>query len=284
MVTFVFPGQGSQKKGMGDTLFDEFRPQTAEADQILGYSIRELCIDDPNDQLGLTQYTQPALYVVNALSYLKCLQETNRKPDFVAGHSLGEYNALFAADAFDFETGVKLVKKRGELMSQATGGGMAAVIGLSEKEVSEILKNNNLEGITIANYNTPSQLVLSGRKADIDRAQPIFESSNARRYIPLQVSAAFHSPYMNEARSEFAEFLEGFEFSELKIPVISNIHALPYEPSALKENLAEQITHSVRWTDSIRYLMAKGEMVFEEIGPGNVLKGLVRNIKRELEN
>jgi malonyl CoA-acyl carrier protein transacylase len=281
MLTFVFPGQGSQKTGMGDTLFDEFLPEVAEADHILGYSIKELCIDDPNDQLGLTHYTQPALYVVNALSYLKCLIETNQKPDYLAGHSLGEYNALFAAGAFNFGTGIKLVKKRGELMSQATGGGMAAVIGLSEKEISGILKNNKLESITIANYNTPSQLVISGPKADIDSAQSIFEDSNARKYVPLKVSAAFHSPYMNEAKREFAAFLEGFEFSELKTPVISNIHAIPYEQPALKENLAEQITHSVRWTDSIRYLMGMGEMVFEEIGPGNVLKGLIRNIKRE---
>ncbi len=281
MLAFLFPGQGSQKKGMGDTLFDEFPSEVTEADKILGYSIKELCIDDPADTLGLTQYTQPALYVVNALSYLKSQQETGQKPDYVAGHSLGEYNALFAAKAFDFETGVKLVQKRGELMSQATGGRMAAVIGLSEKEISKILTDNNLESITIANFNTPSQLVISGPTADIERAQPIFEESNARKYIPLKVSAAFHSPYMNAAKREFAEFLEGFEFSELKIPVISNIHAKPYTQSEIKENLAEQITHSVRWTDSIRYLMGIDEMVFEEIGPGNVLKGLVRTIKRE---
>ncbi|GJQ58549.1 MAG: [acyl-carrier-protein] S-malonyltransferase [Candidatus Scalindua sp. AMX11] len=283
MLTFLFPGQGSQKIGMGEALFDEFRPLVAEADQILGYSIQELCMNDQNGQLGLTQYTQPALYVVNALSYLKCLKEAHKKPDFLAGHSLGEYNALFAANAFDFGTGVRLVKKRGELMSLATGGGMAAVIGLSEEEIGEILKNHHLESITIANYNTPSQLVISGLQADIERAKPIFEDSRAKKYIPLQVSAAFHSPYMNAAKREFATFLEGFEFSELKLPVISNIHAMPYKQSALKENLAEQMTHSVRWTDSIRYLMGKGEMVFEEIGPGNVLKGLVRNIKREAQ-
>lgn len=164
MVTCVFPGQGSQRKGMGGTLFDEFEELTAKADEILGYSIKEMCLRDPNRRLSETQYTQPALYTVNALSYLKKVKETRKTPDYVAGHSLGEYNALFASGVFNFEDGLKIVKKRGELMGRATGGGMAAVIGLNEGQIEDILKRNNLQSIDIANYNTPSQIVISGKK------------------------------------------------------------------------------------------------------------------------
>ncbi|MBF0103655.1 MAG: acyltransferase domain-containing protein, partial [Desulfobacterales bacterium] len=135
MLTFVFPGQGSQKTGMGESLFDEYKELTAQADEILGYSIKQLCLENLENNLQKTQFTQPALYVVNALSYLKKLDEVGKKPDFVAGHSLGEYNALLAANAFDFETGLKLVQKRGELMSKAIGGGMAAVIGFNRDQI-----------------------------------------------------------------------------------------------------------------------------------------------------
>src|SRR5437762_401122 len=176
MTVFLFPGQGSQRKGMGNTLFDEFKEAIASADEILGYSIKELCLHDPHQQLGKTQFTQPALYVVNALSYLKKMKETGQAPDYVAGHSLGEYSALFAAGAFDFETGLRLVKKRGELMSQAIGGGMAAVIGFTLEQVDQVLKECGLTGIDIANYNTPTQIVIAGLKADIVSAKPFFEA------------------------------------------------------------------------------------------------------------
>lgn len=281
MVSYVFPGQGSQKKGMGEDLFDKYKDLTGAADRLLGYSIKDLCIEDPDKKLDLTQYTQPALYTVNALTYFKKIEETKKKPDYAAGHSLGEYNALLAAGAFDFETGLRLVQKRAELMSRASGGGMAAVIGFTEDKIAAILKDNNLININIANYNSPSQLVISGPRDDIDRAKPVFESAGARLYVPLNVSAAFHSPYMSPAKEEFAEFLENFKFSDILIPVISNVHARPYKQSELKDNLIEQITHSVKWTESIRYLISMGDMEFEEIGPGNVLKGLIRTIRKE---
>ncbi|MCR8978423.1 ACP S-malonyltransferase [Brevibacillus laterosporus] len=281
MTTFLFPGQGSQHKGMGETLFDEFAEVTAKADEILGYSIKELCLEDPKKQLGSTDFTQPALYIVNALIYLKKVKDTGKQPDFVAGHSLGEYNALFAAGAFDFETGLRIVKKRGELMAKATGGGMAAVMGLSEEQIDVVLKQNGLTSIDVANYNSPSQIVLSGRKEEIIQAQSVFEAAGAVMYIILNVSGAFHSRYMEQAKQEFGDFLEQFSFGSLTIPVISNVTARPYKQCDIKPNVMEQITSSVKWTETIRYLMGKGEMEFEEIGPKDVLKKLLNTIRRD---
>jgi trans-AT polyketide synthase/acyltransferase/oxidoreductase domain-containing protein len=160
---------------MGAELFDEFPELTASADKILGYSIKELCTEDKKNQLNKTAFTQPALYVVNGLSYLKKLKETGKTPDYVAGHSLGEYSALFAAGAFDFETGLKLVKKRGELMGKVINGTMAAVVGLDEDRIKKILNENNFHSIDIANYNTPTQIVLSGPKESIKNAKEVFE-------------------------------------------------------------------------------------------------------------
>lgn len=282
MATYVFPGQGSQKKGMGGTLFDEFPELTKQADQILGYSIKELCLEDPGLKLSQTQYTQPALFVVNAFSYLKKIDETGKKPDFVAGHSLGEFNALFAAGVFDFETGLKLVKKRGELMSRATGGGMAAVIGLNEEQVTDVLQRHHLQSICIANLNSPFQIVISGPKDDVDNAKAVFEGvKEVKLFTPLKTSGAFHSRYMEEAKQEFAKFIHPFVFEKPAIPVIANVSARPYKPSEISENLIEQITHPVKWTESIRYLLGLGEMEFEELGPGKVLTGLITRIKNE---
>ncbi|MBP2630948.1 MAG: PfaD family protein [Firmicutes bacterium] len=284
MSVYIFPGQGSQSKGMGGSFFDEFKELVSQADEILGYSIKELCMNDQNLNLSQTQYTQPALYTVNALSYLKKIQENERKPDFVAGHSLGEYNALFAAGAFDFGTGLKLVKKRGELMSHAIGGGMAAIIGLNEEQIIDVLKENNLQSIDLANFNSQTQIVISGLKADIVKAQTIFEKiKDVQLFIVLKTSGAFHSRYMKESQEEFTVFLNDFTFSNLTIPVISNVHARPYKQSDVKNNLIEQITHPVKWSESIQYLMGVGETEFSEIGPGNVLTGLVRRIKKEVE-
>jgi len=282
MMTFIFPGQGSQQKGMGGTLFDEFKELAVKADEILGYSIKKLCLEDASQQLSQTRFTQPALYTVNALSYLRKIKETGKKPDYVAGHSLGEYSALFAAGVFDFETGLKIVQKRGLLMSQAAGGGMAAVIGLNEGKIEAIIKENSLTSIGIANYNSPSQIVISGPKTDIGGAGTCFEKAGAH-YIPLNVSGAFHSRYMQSSKATFEEFLKSFTFEELAIPVISNIHARPYKQSEIGRNLADQITHSVKWTESIRYLMGLGEMTFEEIGPGKVLTRLIQAIQRDSE-
>lgn len=275
MTTFIFPGQGSQKKGMGGTLFDEFPDYTQKADKILGYSIKTLCLEDPEGKLNKTDYTQPALYVVNALSYLK----KNKKPNFAAGHSLGEYNALFAANVFDFETGLQLVQKRGELMGQARDGGMAAVIGLKSPEVQTVLQQNNLSTLNISNFNTFTQNVISGPREDVINAQGIFEKAGAM-VIPLKVSGAFHSSLMQQAQNTFAEFIKQFKFASPQFPVIANINAKPYEADNVQSNLALQITHPVMWTQSIEYLLKQNEKDFEEIGGSNILMGMIQRIQK----
>ena len=281
MYAYLFPGQGSQKKGMGEDLFQKYSEYVKEADEILGYSIKELCINDSEERLNQTEYTQPALYVVNALSYLKKVEEDGIIPDYVAGHSLGEYDALFAAGVFDFATGLKLTKKRGELMAQAKNGGMAAILGLTEEQVRKVLLEHEMSGIDLANLTAGGQVVISGMKQDISKAQIVFEEAGAMKYVGLNVSGAFHSRYMEEAKQQFAQYIESFEFSNPNIPVISNVNAKPYDANEIKETMIQQIVSSVRWEESIRYLMKQGEMEFVQVGPGNVITGLVRKIVRQ---
>lgn len=282
MLCYVFPGQGSQAKGMGEGLFEEFPELTKAADRILNYSVKEMCMENPDNKLADTQYTQPMLYLVNTLTYLHKVKE-NGEPNFLAGHSLGEYNALFAAKVFDFETGLKLVQKRGELMSKAKYGGMAAVIGLSEDAIREVLEKYNFDNLCIANFNSSSQLVISGSIDQLDKAEPIFSVMDYTRFIRLKTSGAFHSKFMKDSANEFEKFIQNFEFYTPKIPVLSNYTALPYpsDEQKIKENLVNQITGSVRWVDSIRYMMGHGANEFVEIGTGLVLTGLIKDIKRK---
>ncbi|WP_247309612.1 ACP S-malonyltransferase [Ralstonia pseudosolanacearum] len=275
---YVFPGQGSQRVGMGAALFEQFPDHLAQADQILGYSLKTLCLEDPDQLLSNTRYTQPALYTVSALAFLSKQQQDPRQPDFLAGHSLGEYCALFAAGAFSFETGLKLVKKRGELMAGASGGGMAAVIGRAPDEVDSLLSRHGLDVLDVANYNSSSQVVLAGPSEALDQAGAIFRELGMT-VVPLPVSAPFHSRYMQSAMQAFGEYLRQFSYSPLHTPVISNIHAAPYRDEDLIDNLTRQICGSVRWLDTVQYLIRQGEFEFEEIGPGNVLSKLVNTIR-----
>jgi len=275
---YVFPGQGSQSVGMGGELFDQFSEMVNQADEVLGYSIKDLCLNDPEKKLGLTDYTQPALYIVNALTYLSKTEEASLRPDFVAGHSLGEYNALFAAGVFDFITGLKLVQKRGQIMVKVTGGGMAAVIGMQPDKIKQVLKDASFESIDIANLNSPKQTVISGRKEDIDAVKTVFEDAGVRLFIPLKVSGAFHSRYMQDAQNEFAGFLKSFEFQPVQIPVIANYTAASYQDGETINNMTQQISSPVRWVESIQYLKQQPEAEFEEIGPGNVLTKLIKQI------
>ncbi|HEU4407153.1 MAG TPA: ACP S-malonyltransferase [Polyangiaceae bacterium] len=282
MRAYVFPGQGAQKKGMGRGLFEAFRPLVDQADEVLGYSIERLCLDDPDGLLNQTAYTQPAIYVTSALHYLRELERGAPRPDFLAGHSLGEYNALLAAEAFDFRTGLALVKRRAELMAGADGGGMAAVIGLSERELADALAAHGAADVTIANYNAPRQLVLSGRRDELDRLKAVLgKSKGVKAFIPLRTSGAFHSPHMQAARLAFGEFLRGVAFAELETPVVSNVTAAPYPRGAVASLLAEQLTSPVRWVDSVQHLRRVGVSTFVEIGEGKVLKPLVDQIVAE---
>jgi len=289
MIAFLFPGQGSQKRGMGQGLFDE-TPQYAEVekdvDTILGHSLRKLCLEDADNRLKETQFTQPCLYVVNALHYYKAVGQGAR-PTHLAGHSLGEYNALLAAGVFDFLTGLRLTQKRGELMSRAKNGGMGAVIGLGADAVAKVIEENGLASIDVANFNSPSQTVVSGPTEDVRRAGPLFEKAGARIYMPLQVSAAFHSRYMADAAKAFADFLAPMSFAAPQIPVISNVTAQPYPADnaseSVKSLLAQQITRSVRWNQSVRFLISQGVTQFSEVGPGNVLTRMAQEIQQEKE-
>ena len=264
---------------MGADLFDRFPDWTADADRALGYSIRELCLDDPRGELGQTAFTQPALFVVNALAYRARVEAGRPAPAFVAGHSLGEYNALVAAGVFDFHTGLHLVGRRGALMGTVSGGGMAAIIGLAPERILALLAESEAgQRLDVANFNSFEQTVIAGRKDDLVAVKPAFQSAGAR-FIPLKVSAPFHSRYMREPMQAFEAELASVAFAQPAIPVVSNVTAAPYEPARMRETLASQIGQSVRWLDSVVYMLDHGATEFEEVGPGTVLTGIVRKIR-----
>lgn len=284
MKAFLFPGQGAQRIGMGADLFDSFPDLVAQADLCLGYSIRDLCLNGPMERLTRTNFTQPAIYVVCALKHLQQLAERGR-PDYVLGHSVGEYIALFASGVVDFQTGLRLVQKRGELMDRAQRGGMAAVLGLEAGQIEELIRRRNLADIYPANFNTPRQIVLSGKRDAIVAAEPLFREAGASHYVVLQVGGAFHTPLMDDARRDFAAFVADIPFETPQIPVISNVTARPHAGDRIRERMIEQITAPVLWSDSIRYLLAKGVRFedFTEIGPEGqaVVKPMVKRIEME---
>ncbi|SDY35973.1 malonyl CoA-acyl carrier protein transacylase [Lysobacter sp. yr284] len=274
MIVYMFPGQGSQHPGMGKELFESYPEYVEKADEVLGHSLAELCLQESDPRLNRTEFTQPALFAVNVLSYLRRIEDSGRFPDWVVGHSLGEYNALFAAGVFDFETGLRLVQRRGQLMSQASGGGMAAVIGLPADEVLSRLRAAGLDGIDIANHNAPRQIVIAGPSDDIDRAAELFQSPT--RCVRLRVSGAFHSRQMRAPRDAFGDFVRTQRLRAPRLPVIANATAQPYSDERLAETLVEQIASPVRWTEILDYLKHRGAQEFVEIGPGTVLTNLLR--------
>jgi malonyl CoA-acyl carrier protein transacylase len=280
----MFPGQGSQCRGMGGALFDqlpEYRELEARVDAEVGYCMRELCLEDRAGLLSDTRYTQSALYVVNALHYFKA-RASGERADYLLGHSLGEYNALFAAGAFDFLTGLRMVRRRGELMAEVNGGGMAAAIGLPDAAVADILRNGGIPTLDVANFNSASQVVVSGPRVDIDRAASVLQRAGVSLYVPLRVSGPFHSRYMTEAARALRRCLDEFPLVPPSLPVISNVTAQPYpageDAAARRSILARQVSSPVLWWQSIGYLLRMGATDFLECGPGAVLQGLVKQI------
>ncbi|MEV4315697.1 ACP S-malonyltransferase [Actinocrispum sp. NPDC049592] len=278
MKVYGFPGQGSQSQGMGAGLFDRFPEHVATADAVLGYSLRELCERNPEGRLRQTQFTQPALYTVCALSYLARQQEDPVPPDYLVGHSLGEYAALFAAGVFDFETGLRLVARRGELMGQVATGAMAAVVGCDLSTVDSMVAG--IDGVHVANINAADQVVLSGSDEAIDAVAPLVEAAGGR-YGRLRVGGALHSPFVSGAAEQFGEFLRTVTFAPPRIPVIANLDAQPHDAEGIRHRLTRQIDSPVRWLDIVRYLIDRGEFEFVELGPGKVLRNLVAKIRKQ---
>lgn len=276
----VFPGQASQRVGMGRELFERFRRQTEIASDILGYSIEQLCLEDPQKQLNKTQYTQPALYTVCALQYLAYREDNEVVIEFLAGHSLGEYAALFAADVFDFETGLRIVKHRGELMSSANAGSMAVILNYKAQDLQQLLNDNGITSIDIANINSPDQLVIAGPHQALEAFEGIINSL-AGTYIPIPVGAPFHSRYMQPIAQDFERFLEPFTFRPMNKTVISNVTGLPHQNEMLKNQLVKQLYSPVQWLDSVRYLMGLEVDEYVEIGPGDVLTKLTTKIRNK---
>ena len=287
---FMFPGQGSQYVGMGKKLYDSYekaRQLLDRADEILGFSISKLMFEGPESELTETKNAQPALFIAGAAAYEYLKNEKGMTPDVVLGHSLGEFTALYAAGVFDFETGLKVVRKRGELMSEAGAkypGTMAAVISKkSVDEIENILKQVN-GVVVVANINSREQVVISGEIDAVKEAMKLLKEAGAKRVVPLRVSAAFHSPLMEEPAKEFARFLETVSFNEPGVPVIPNFTAkATTSVDEIKEALKKQLTGSVKWVESIEEARRIGVERFIEVGPGKVLKGLVSRILKDVE-
>ena len=282
---FVFPGQGSQKVGMGKALceaFPEARAVFEQASGSLGEDIAALCFDGPEDKLNLTENTQPALLTVSAAA-AAVLKSKGLTPAFVAGHSLGEYSALVSAGVMTVSNGVKVVRQRGRFMQEAVPvgqGGMVAVIGLAQEKIAEACARAQSEGVVaMANQNSPDQIVISGAQKAVEKAAALCKEMGAKRAIPLPVSAPFHSPLMAPAAEKLAAVLHPALFSNATIPVVTNVTAQPVSIGGLlRKGLVEQMTAPVLWIDSVQFIISQGVTTFVEVGPGNVLAGLIRRI------
>ncbi len=287
MKAYVFPGQGAQFSGMGKELYDASpvaKKLFDRADEILGFKITEIMFGGTDEQLKQTKVTQPAIFL-HSVILAKCLGE-EFKPDMVAGHSLGEFSALTAAGALDFEDALRLVSIRAKAMQkacEANPSSMAAIIALSNETIEKVCKDT--EGIVVAaNYNCPGQVVISGANESIDKACETLKAAGAKRAMKLNVSGAFHSPLMEPARAELEKAITETPFHTPVCPVYQNVDALPHtDPQEIKKNLIAQLTSPVRWTQTVQNMVADGANSFEELGPGKVLQGLIAKTAQGLE-
>ncbi len=290
-IAFVFPGQGSQTVGMGKQLAEQY-PEVMDyfnkADETISADLSRLIFEGPQEELTQTVNTQPAL-LTTSIAILEWFRKSAIKPDFVAGHSLGEYTALVAAGALSFEDGVFAVRKRGEFMEGAVPNGegsMAAILGLDRGPLSEVTAAISESGfpVSLANLNCPGQIVISGSKKGVELASEKAKASGAKRAIPLEVSGPFHSSLMKPAASQLREVLNGLDMRDAEIPVIANVSAKPMTTAdEIKENLIEQLYSPVLWEDSVMKMIDLGVDTFIEIGPGKVLSGLIKKINRSIK-
>ena len=285
MKAFVFPGQGAQFVGMGKDLYENFplaKELFLKANDILGFDITALMFEGTPEDLKQTKVTQPAVFLHSVIS-AKALG-ADFQPDMVAGHSLGEFSALTAAGALSFEDGLTLVSKRAKAMQKACEmqpSTMAAVLGLADEVVENVCAGITEEVVVAANYNCPGQIVISGTHAGIALASEQLKAAGAKRVLPLAVGGAFHSPIMEPARQELAQAIEATPIVAPICPVYQNVDAKPYrDPALIKANLVAQLTSPVRWTQSVKNMIADGAEEFVELGPGQVLTGLIAKIRK----
>lgn len=286
----VFPGQGSQYVGMGKDLYDnssEARALFEKADQLLGYSLSSVCFHGPEEELRKTPVTQPAMLTTSTVLFREFSKRNKIPVQVVAGHSLGEYSALVAAECLCFEEAVQLVEKRGRLMEEAASkgeGGMAAVLGLERSAVEKACREASAAGkVEIANYNCPGQIVISGTAGGLEKAAELCRALGAKRIVTLNVSGPFHSSLMKPAEENLAQILKETVINAPKYPFICNVTAdFVSDVEEIREFLTRQVSHSVLWEDMVQNMIAHGVDTFVEIGPGKVLTGLIRKINREV--